>query len=663
MDAQQEILSLREQLRYHNKKYYDEDAPEISDYDYDMLQRKLRALEAAYPALDDPDSPTHRVGGTASEKFSKVMHAYPLESLQDVFSFDELAEFYARVAGAVQDAAYVVEYKIDGLSVALEYVDGVFVRGATRGDGQVGEDVTENLRTVEDIPKVLPAGAPPHLIVRGEVYMKRSVFDALNAERELNEQPLLANPRNAAAGSLRQLDSRITAARRLSIFCFNIQNSDELPLTSHTQALDFLKDLGFPVSPRYPLYTDPADVQAEIERMGDSRGALDFDIDGAVVKVNDFAQREVLGSTAKFPRWAAAYKYPPEVKQTLLKDIIISVGRTGVLTPNAVLEPVRLAGTTVSRATLHNRDFIRQLDVRVGDTVSVRKAGEIIPEIIGVEMDKRPADAQPYEMPRFCPVCGAPVFNDEEEAAIRCTGAACPAQLLRNLMHFASRDAMDIDGCGEGNLQKLIDAGLVKSAADLYDLTVEQLLPLGKKVDTWANNLIRGIEASKTRDLSRLLFAFGIRHVGQKAGKILSNHFGSLDALLAAPVEEMTEIRDIGQTTAESIAAWRALDQSKELIEKLRAAGVNFIGEKTAKSDLLAGKTIVATGSLTLYTRKEINDLIESLGGKAAGSVSKKTSYVVAGENAGSKLQKAAELGIPVLTEEEFKNMIQQEEV
>ena len=493
--------------------------------------------------------------------------------------------------------------------------------------------------------------------------MKKSVFDALNAELELHEKPLLANPRNAAAGSLRQKDSKITKQRKLSIFCFNIQNEDELPLTSHTDSLDFLKSLGFPVSPRYPVYTDPADVQREIENMGETRGELDFDIDGAVVKVNAFAQRQMLGSTAKFPRWAAAYKYPPEVKQTLLKDIIISVGRTGVLTPNAVLEPVRLAGTTVSRATLHNRDFIRQLDVRVGDTVSVRKAGEIIPEIIRVALDKRPADAQPYEMPKFCPVCGAPVYDDEEEAAIRCTGAACPAQLLRNLMHFASRDAMDIDGCGEGNLQKLIDAGLVKSAADLYDLTVEQLLPLGKKVDTWANNLLRGIEASKTRDLSRLLFAFGIRHVGQKAGKILSNHFGSLDALLAASVEEMTEIRDIGQTTAESIAAWRELDQSKDLIEKLRAAGVNFIGEKTAKSDLLAGKTIVATGSLTLYTRKEINDLIEALGGKAAGSVSKKTSYVVAGENAGSKLQKAAELGIPVLTEEEFKNMIQQEEL
>ena len=662
MDAHEQITALREKLRYHNEKYYNEDAPEIPDYEYDRMQRELRTLEAEHPEYADADSPTQRVGGTASGRFAKVTHAYPLESLQDVFSFDELAEFYGRVEGAVGQAEYVVEYKIDGLSVALEYVEGEFVRGATRGDGQVGEDVTANLKTVKDIPQHLE-NAPPHLIVRGEIYMKKSVFDALNAELELHEKPLLANPRNAAAGSLRQKDSKITRKRKLSIFCFNIQNVDELPLTSHTESLDYLKSLGFPVSPRYPVYTDPADVQREIENMGETRGELDFDIDGAVVKVNSFAQRGTLGSTAKFPRWAAAYKYPPEVKQTLLKDIIISVGRTGVLTPNAVLEPVRLAGTTVSRATLHNRDFIRQLDVRVGDTVSVRKAGEIIPEIIKVEMDFRPADAQPYAMPKFCPVCGAPVYDDEEEAAIRCTGAACPAQLLRNLMHFASRDAMDIDGCGEGNLQKLIDAGLVKSAADLYDLTVEQLLPLGKKVDIWANNLLRGIEASKGRDLSRLLFAFGIRHVGQKAGKVLSNHFGSLDALLAASVEEMTGIRDIGQTTAESIASWRALDQSQALIERLRAAGVNFIGEKTAKSDLLAGKTIVATGSLTLYTRKEINDLIESLGGKAAGSVSKKTSYVVAGESAGSKLQKAAELGIPVLTEEEFKNMIQQEEL
>ena len=659
MDVQQEILSLREQLRYHNKKYYDEDAPEITDYDYDMLSRRLRALEAEHPEFADPDSPTRRVGGTASEKFSKVVHAYPLESLQDVFSFEELSEFYDRVEGAVGRAEYVAELKIDGLSVALEYVDGVFVRGATRGDGAVGEDVTENLRTIRDIPKTLE-NAPHRLIVRGEVYMKRSVFDALNAELELHEKPLLANPRNAAAGSLRQKDSRVTAGRRLSIFCFNIQNSDELPLESHTQALDYLKSLGFPVSPYYPVFTDPKDVEREILRMGESRGALDFDIDGAVVKVNSFAQRAALGSTAKFPRWAAAYKYPPEVKETRLTDITITVGRTGVLTPNAVLEPVRLAGTTVSRATLHNRDFIRSLDVRVGDTVRVRKAGEIIPEIIGVVPDKRPADAVPFEMPRFCPVCGAPVYEDVDEAAIRCTGAACPAQLLRNLMHFASRDAMDIDGLGEAVLRLLVDEGLVSSAADLYGLTAEQIEPLARMGRKSAENLVAAIAESKTRDLSRLLFAFGIRHVGQKAGKILSDHFGSLDAILAAPVEEMTEIRDIGLTTAESIAEWRSLDQSRALIEALRAAGVNFTGEKTARGDRFAGMTIVATGSLVKFSRKQINDLIESQGGRAAGSVSKKTSLVVAGENAGSKLKKAQELGVPVVTEDEFERMLQE---
>lgn len=655
MDAQ--IQSLREQLRYHNKKYYDEDAPEISDYEYDMMQRKLRALEAEYPEFADENSPTQRVGGVASEKFSKVTHAYPLESLQDVFSFDELSEFYERVENTVGQAAYVVEYKIDGLSVALEYVDGVFVRGATRGDGQVGEDVTENLRTIKDIPKVLE-NAPPRLIVRGEVYMPRTVFEELNAERELKEQPLLANPRNAAAGSLRQLDSKITAERRLSIFCFNIQNSDELEFASHTESLDYLKKLGFPVSPCYTVFSDAETVQAEIERMGESRGALDFDIDGAVVKVNDFAQRARLGSTAKFPRWAAAYKYPPEIKETLLTDIIISVGRTGVLTPNAVLNPVRLAGTTVSRATLHNRDFIHELDVRVGDTVRVRKAGEIIPEIIGVNLGKRPADAKAYEMPETCPVCGAPVYEDPDEAAIRCTGAECPAQLLRNLMHFASRDAMDIDGCGEGVLKTLIAAGLVKSAADLYGLQAEQVEQLERMGKKSAENLVSSIAESKTRDVSRLLFAFGIRHVGQKAAKVLASHFGTLEALLQAPTEEITQIRDIGETTAESIVVWRAQEQSKHLIQELREAGVNFTGEQTVKGDLLAGQTIVATGSLTRFSRKEINDLIESLGGKAAGSVSKKTSLVVAGENAGSKLKKAEELGIPVIDEQEFARRI-----
>ena len=659
MDALTRITELREQLRYHNQKYYNEDAPEIPDFAYDALQRELRALENEHPEYADLDSPTVRVGGTASEKFSKVRHAYPLESLQDVFSFGELGDFFDRTENAVGGAEYVVEYKIDGLSVALEYENGVFVRGATRGDGQVGEDVTDNLRTITDIPQKLE-NAPPHLIVRGEVYMKKQVFEELNAALELAEKPLLANPRNAAAGSLRQKDSKITAARRLSIFCFNIQNSDELPLTSHIEALDYLKSLGFTVSPSYPLYRDREAVCAEITRMGESRGELGFDIDGAVVKVNRFDQRAALGSTAKFPRWAAAYKYPPEEKETLLRDIVITVGRTGVLTPNAVLDPVRLAGTTVSRATLHNRDFIRSLDARIGDTVLVRKAGEIIPEILRVNLDKRPPDAVPYEMPLTCPVCGAPVLIDAEESAIRCTGAECPAQLLRNLMHFASRDAMDIDGCGQAVLQALIDAGLVKSAADLYSLDAEQVETLERMGKKSSQNLIASIEDSKTRDLSRLLFAFGIRHVGQKAGRILSNHFGSLDAVLTASEEEMTEIRDIGATTAQSIVQWREQEQSQHLIARLREAGVNFTGEKTATGDLFAGKTIVVTGTLPTLSRKDANTLIERLGGKAAGSVSKKTSFVVAGEAAGSKLQKANELGIPVLTEEEFLKMTAQ---
>lgn len=657
MEIAQQAAALREALRYHNKKYYDEDAPEISDFAYDRMLRALETLEAEYPEVDTEDSPTHHVGGSVSDKFSPVTHPWPLESLQDVFSFEELAEFYTR-ADAPE---YVVEYKIDGLSVSLEYENGIFVRGATRGDGVTGEDVTDNLRTIEDIPKVLN-NAPPTLVVRGEVYMRRSVFDAINAQRELDGKPLLANPRNAAAGSLRQLDSKITKDRKLSIFCFNIQNSSELPLESHVQALDYLKELGFPVSPRYPVYTKPADIQKEIEHMGDSRGELDFDIDGAVVKVNDFALRNALGSTAKYPRWASAYKYPPEVKETLLKDIIITVGRTGVLTPNAVLEPVRLAGTTVSRATLHNRDFIREKDVRVGDTVRVRKAGEIIPEILGYVPEKRPEDAVPFEMPKVCPVCGAPVFEDEDEAAIRCTGAECPAQLLRNLMHFVSRDAMDIDGCGQAVLQSLIDADLVHSAADLYTLKAEDIEPLERMGKKSANNLVAAVEKSKRNDLSRLLFAFGIRHVGQKAAKILSGTFGSLDAVLAASEDQLTEIRDIGGAIAQAIVEWREQDQSKHLIARLREIGVNFNGEQTVKSDKLAGKTIVLTGTLSLFTRKQATEIIERLGGRASGSVSKKTTFVVAGENAGSKLKKANDLGVPVLTEQEFQDLIQEDE-
>ena len=653
MDAREQIAALREQLRYHNEKYYNDDAPEISDYEYDMMQRELRALEKEHPELADADSPTQRVGGTASGRFAKVTHAYPLESLQDVFSFDELGEFYTRVENTVGSAEYVVEYKIDGLSVALEYVDGEFVRGATRGDGQVGEDVTKNLKTIKDIPKKLE-NAPPHLIVRGEVYMKKSVFDALNAELELHEKPLLANPRNAAAGSLRQKDSRITRERKLSIFCFNIQNSDELPMESHVQALDYLKSLGFPTSPRYPVYTDPKDVQHEIENMGETRGELDFDIDGAVVKVNSFAQRETLGSTAKFPRWAAAYKYPPEVKQTLLKDIVITVGRTGVLTPNAVLEPVRLAGTSVSRATLHNRDFIRQLDARVGDIVSVRKAGEIIPEIIGVEKDQRPLDSVPYEFPRSCPVCGAPVYDDEDEAAIRCTSASCPAQLLRNLTHFTSREAMDIDGVGPALLEQLVNAGLIRKASDLYSLDVQTLAQLDRMGLKSAQNAVAAIDRSKQNDLSKLLCALGIRQIGTKAARVLAQRFGSMDALMNATVEELTAVDDIGEITAQFLQRWFADGQSRDLIESLKNAGVNMTSTEAPQDLRFAGKTFVLTGSLTRFTRDEAEALIADHGGKAAGSVSKKTSYVVAGEAAGSKLRKAQELGVPVLTEDEF---------
>lgn len=662
MDISFEIENLRKKIEYHNKKYYDEDNPEISDYEYDRLQRALKKLEDENPEFFDLNSPTVRVGGYANEKFSKVTHKYPLESLQDAFSFDELCDFYERINNALEDeqenTQYVVELKIDGLSVSLEYVDGVFVRGATRGDGNVGEDVTENLLTLKAIPHKIE-NAPKHLIIRGEVYMSKKVFENLNEQLELLQKPLFANPRNAASGSLRQKDSNITKERNLSIFCFNIQNVDELNIKNHVQALDYLKSLGFPVSPYYPVFTNSNDIEKEIENMGNLRDSLDFDIDGVVIKINDFKKRDILGSTSKFPRWAIAYKYPPEVKPTILKDIIISVGRTGVLTPNAILEPVRLAGTTVSKATLHNKDFINQLDVRIGDTVFVRKAGEIIPEIISVDKDKRNSNALPFEMPKKCPVCGAAVFEDDDESAIRCTGAECPAQLLRNLMHFASRDAMDIEGCGQSVLKALVDENLISSPADLYYLTKDDIMLLERKKEKSANNLYTSIQNSKTRDLSRLIFAFGIRHVGQKASKILSNNFGTLDNLLNASEQEITNIHDIGETTAKSIINWREQEQSKHIIQRLENAGVNFKGEKTVKSDKLKDMTIVATGTLTLFTRKEINNIIESLGGKASSSVSKNTNYVIAGENAGSKLKKANELGITVLTEEQFKNLIE----
>ena len=652
MTDAQEILELRRELNQANYEYYVKDDPTMSDYDYDHKLRRLEELEGAHPELITPDSPTQRVGGKALESFQQVTHRVPLESLQDVFDFDELRAFDQRVRGVEPEVHYSVEPKVDGLSVALEYRDGQFVRGATRGDGLVGEDVTENLKTVKSIPLSI-SDVPGTLIVRGEVYMPKKVFHALNEEREKRGEALFANPRNAAAGSLRQLDPKIAARRRLDIAVFNIQWAERENFHGHTEGLNYLASKGFKVIPH--VICDTIDQAVEqVQAIGEGRENYPFDIDGAVIKVDDLAQRQTLGSTAKFPRWAAAYKYPPEVKPSRLTDIVIQVGRTGVLTPKAVLEPVRLAGTTVTSATLHNQDFIAEKDIRIGDTVLVRKAGEIIPEVLSVVMDKRPADAVPYRFPEVCPVCGAPVERDEDGAHIRCTGAECPAQLLRNLAHFASRDAMDIEGLGIAVVENLVKAGLVKTPGDLYFLHEEDVAELERMGKKSAQNLMAAIEKSKSQDLSRLLFAFGIRQVGQKAGKILARRFGSLDKLQAATAEELTAVDDIGAITAQSIVDWFASPQSQHLIARLKEAGVNMQAETAGEDQRFAGKTFVLTGTLDRFTRAEATKMIEDRGGKAAGSVSKKTTYVVAGEAAGSKLRKAQELGVPVLTQEEF---------
>lgn len=659
MDAKQEIQQLRQELEQANYEYYVLDCPSMSDYDFDHKLRRLEELEAAHPEYADPSSPTQRVGGTVADGFSPVVHPVPLESLQDVFDGEEVADFTVRVQeglGADQ-VVYDVEPKVDGLSVALEYRDGVFVRGATRGDGQVGEDVTENLRTIRSIPMVLPEKLPS-LIVRGEVYMPKQVFEQLNAALEIQGKPLFANPRNAAAGSLRQHDPRIVAERRLDIQVFNIQRAEGKTFSTHTETLDYLREQHFKVIP-YRLCTGIDEIRQEIDRMGEEREDYPFEIDGAVIKLNDLADRTLLGSTAKFPRWAAAYKYPPEQKPSRIVDIVVQVGRTGVLTPKAVIEPVRLAGTTVTNATLHNQDFISEKDIRIGDTVLVQKAGEIIPEIVRVLPDLRPEGTQAYHLPSVCPVCGAPVVRDEDGAHIRCTGAECPAQLLRHLAHFASRDAMDIEGLGPAVVEALVKAELVKSPADLYRLEVEQVAALERMGQKSAENLIAALEASKERDLSRLLFAFGIRQVGQKAGKVLSAHFRTLDALMAATIEELTAIPDIGEITARNIVSWFESPQSRHLIESLRAAGVNLESREAPAGDQLAGKTFVLTGTLEHFTRDEAKARIEALGGKVSGSVSKKTTYVVAGEAAGSKLRKANELGIPVLTEEDLIGLLE----
>ena len=656
MDFHTEIDQLRRELERAGYEYYVLDKPTMSDYDYDHKLRRLEELEQAHPETVTPDSPTQRVGGQALSTFEPVQHRVPLESLQDVFDFDEVRAFDQRVQSTVTGAVYVVEPKVDGLSVALEYENGLFVRGATRGDGQVGEDVTANLRTVRSIPLRVD-GAPEHLIVRGEVFMPKKVFHALNDERERRGEALFANPRNAAAGSLRQQDPKIAAQRKLDILVFNVQWSDGVAFQTHEETLDYLAQKGFKVIP-HQLCTTMDQVIGAITQIGEERDRFSFDIDGAVVKVNDLSQRAVLGSTAKFPRWAAAYKYPPEVKPSRLTDIVVQVGRTGVLTPKAVLEPVRLAGTTVTSATLHNQDFISDKDIRIGDTVLVRKAGEIIPEVLSVVLDKRPADSQPYFLPKTCPVCGAPVERDEDGAHMRCTGAECPAQLLRNLTHFASRDAMDIDGLGVAVVENLVNAGLVKTPGDLYFLKEEDVAELDRMGKKSAQNLMAAIERSKSQDLARLIYAFGIRQVGQKAGKILAARFKTMDALEQATLEELTAVNDVGEITARSILTWLESPQSRHLIARLREAGVNMTAAEQGSDQRFAGMTFVLTGGLEQFTRDQAAAMIEDRGGKSAGSVSKKTTYVVAGEGAGSKLKKALDLGIPVLTEQEFLDLM-----
>ena len=657
MDSKQRIEELTEILTQANYRYYVLDDPTMPDFEYDRLLRELEVLEGANPEFVKADSPTRRVGGEALSQFEKVTHPVPLMSLQDVFSMEELNEFLEKTMAAGENLLFSVEPKIDGLSVALEYVDGRFVRGATRGDGYVGEDVTENLRTVRSIPMVLE-NAPARLIVRGEVFMPKKSFEKLNLQQEAEGKPLFANPRNAAAGSLRQLDPKIAARRGLDIYIFNIQLIEGKSFSTHTETLEYLKKLKFKVIPQKTLGSI-SKIDAEVAAINDRREKLACDIDGAVIKLDNLSLRDVLGATAKFPRWAAAYKYPPEIKPTVVEDIVVQVGRTGVLTPKAVVRPVRLAGTTVTNATLHNQDFIRERDIRIGDTVLIRKAGEIIPEILEVDFAKRPENTVPYHLPCQCPVCGAKVEKDEEGAFLRCTGAECPAQLSRNIAHFVSRDAMDIEGLGSAIVDALIQRELIKSPADIYYLTLEDVKSLWKSGSRAAEKLLASIESSKQQDLSRLIYGLGIRQVGAKTGKVLASTFGSLDALMGASLEELTAVPDVGGVTAASIHDWFSQEQSKHLIQRLRDAGVNFECQRVVSDTRFAGKTFVLTGALSKFTREEATEKIERFGGKAAGSVSKKTSFVVVGENAGSKERKARELGIPILTEDDFLAMLQ----
>ena len=657
MNPKERVQELTKILTEANYKYYVLDNPTIPDFEYDRLLRELEELEMAHPELLLADSPTQRVGGEAISAFEKYTHPVPLMSLQDVFSLEELNEFLEKILASEPETTFSVEPKIDGLSVALEYVEGHFVRGATRGDGNVGEDVTENLKTIRSVPMVIE-NAPPRLIVRGEVFMPKKSFEKLNEKQEEEGKSLFANPRNAAAGSLRQLDPKIAAKRGLDIYIFNIQLAEGVDFKTHTETLDYLKNLKFKVIPYRKLSGVDA-IDSYVLSINENREKLPCDIDGAVIKVNDLAQRERLGTPAKFPRGAAAYKYPPEIKETVVEDIVIQVGRTGVLTPKAVVRPVRLAGTTVTNATLHNQDFITERDIRIGDTVHIRKAGEIIPEILDVVIGKRPENTVPYRLPAVCPVCGAKVARDEDGAFLRCTGAECSAQLSRNIAHFVSRDAMDIEGLGSAIVEGLIEKGLIRSPADIYYLQLEDIKSLWKSGTTAAKKLLKAIEESKQQDVSRLIYALGIRQVGAKTGKVLAARFGTLDALMAATVEELTEVDDVGVVTAQSIAGWFAQPQSRHMVERLRSAGVNFESKREITDNRFAGMTFVLTGALSKFTREEATEKIELFGGKASGSVSKKTTYVVVGENAGSKERKARELGIPILSEDDFLNMIQ----
>lgn len=657
MDAQKEIIKLKREIEKYAKLYYVYDNPAISDYEYDQLMQQLKAMEAEHPELITPDSPTQRVGGVALSQFEPVVHQVPLESLTDVFSYDELFAFGDRMDSMIAGSHdYSVEPKVDGLSMSLEYENGIFVRGATRGDGITGENVTENLRTVRSLPLRIE-NAPERLIVRGEVYMSKAVFEELNTQREINGEQLLANPRNAAAGSMRQLDPKVAASRKLDIIFFNMQFSSEHKYTTHTETLDAMRDMGFPVIP-YMHYDNIHDCVERIEWLGENRGELPYEMDGAVIKINSLAQREALGSTAKAPRWAVAFKYPPERKESCVRDIVIQVGRTGVLTPKVIVDPIRLAGTTVSAATLHNQDNIDRLDLRIGDTVVLQKAGEIIPEVLSVNKEKRPEGTVPFLMPSVCPECGSPVIRDEDGAALRCTSPECPAQRLRNIAHFASREAMDIEGLGISVCESLINSGLVNSAADLYYLEPQSVAGLDRMGKKSAENLISAIEKSKEAGLARLVCAFGIRQVGQKAAKVLAAHFADLDSLIAADEDMLTGIPDIGAITASFITEWFANPQSMHLVGRLRDAGVSFASKEERKDNRFAGMTFVLTGTLQHYTRDEAAAIIESYGGKASSSVSKKTSFVLAGENAGSKLAKAEGLGIRIISEQEFDSMI-----